>query len=610
MPDAPIRVALTPQVEEHLRRDIRRHILGLKAGYSVLHQTKIGKWRKFYEATPLEKIREFPFYNASNLVVPVIAIHSDTLLARVMSYVFKTKPLWVTKLLGTHQGVGEELREAIEEFLEYVGIEPTELDLYRVYHEWFGEAIKFGTAIVKSPYEKIWEDVVAGDGQGSHSFLPVTIYAGPRPEKLAFEDFLIPPASKTLEAADIKIHRRRLLEFELTERAFHGVYAQDKVNYVLGKPTRTFPISTQQRKETDTGARSSVGYGYKEWDIWECWYKTIINGHLVRTIISYHLESNTILRALYNFYPENMEPFVAARLYYRDDQFHGLGFCERLSHFQNELSIIHNQRRDNMTIANTRIWRANPDSKLHQGYRIYPSAILPAEKDEIEPLMHGELSAVTIEDERMTLDLAERLSGVAPQQQGYGAGVMHGRRGVYTAMGTLSMLQESNTRTDLNVTDMRYAHTKLGRIITRVYAHFGVGDRVEQFGEKAPNIRAALELMASGRMGLPIYASTASVNREVEKQNDIMLVGLMTRHYQTVASLLQTASNVMIPEEVRQYLGQAVQASNALMKDVLRNFGRSETDRLVPEVKRETNTSGQSSQAPGVDGAAGGQGIQ
>lgn len=581
----PIKVPLSTAAEEKLKHHLKNRIMAIEEGTRTLREEKLPKWRKAYEAAPREEHKSWPFPNASNLIVPIIAIHSDTLLARCMSAVLKTSPIWYCKMFGEHGEDSDELRAALEEAMQYVGIEPFELDLYRVYHEWFGETIKYGTSTVKCPWEKRMMDelIPAGDGTGKFDFIPRTEYEGPRPEKLPFENFLCPPGARTLNHADIKIHLRQMLEWELMERRFRQVYDPAKVDIVLAQPDRTSPGQNQAMREESLGARTSSGYDYKEWDLYECHLKWRTEGskYEPKIIATYHKKSDTLVRAIYD--QEPLPIFVTARLFYRDDMFYGYGFCETLWSFQEEDSEIHNQRRDNQTVANTKVWRVDPDSKLHSGYRIYPSAMLPAAKDEIEPLDHGSVSSMTIDEERLCLELAERRSGVSPPQQGMGAGTFN-KKGIYSSMGTLSLMQEGNRRTDLNISDLRYSHTILGRILTMQYAYNGFGqDRLRLFGEQAKKIEEAFKAVKAGTMGIPVYSSTASINREVEKQSDIMLVNLMNQHYQMIANLLMQVNNPLIPPESKEYTSKAIKAADTLMKLVLKNFGHDEVERLVPE---------------------------
>jgi len=621
-----IPVKLSSEAETKLTTHLTSRIRALEDSLRELHETKIVKWRKAYEATPREQSREFPFYGASNLVVPIIATFSDTLLARVMSAVLKTRPVWVVKIFGQHPDIDDTVRTALEEFMEYVGIEPQELDLYRVYHEWFGEAIKYGTSVLKCPHEVRYKDEIItpeGDGSGSYdtkpSFLRSIEYEGPRPEKIPFENFLISPSAKSIESADIRIHKRVMIKSDLEERRFFKIYDPLKVDFIMSRPDRTSLSYTRLMNEESLGATTTGSYGYKEWDLYECWlnWATPDGKYKPAIIATYHKSSNTLLRVVYDTH--EILPFNLARLFYRDDMIYGYGFCETMWAFQEEISEQHNQRLDNRTIANTRVWRVSPDSKLHAGYRIYPSATVPAEKDEIEALQAGDISNQTIDDERFSLELAERRAGISPPMQGAGAGAQ-GKRGIYTAMGTLSVMQEGNRRTDLNISDLRYAHTRLGRILLADYAKFGVRQSLlDMFGQQESKITKALEAYQSQRIGLPIYSSTASINKEVEKQNLFMLNQLVRQHYAGIAQLIAQVENMMTPPQVKEYLMQVIKASNTVMKNTLRVFDQEDVDVLVPEPELQGQPNAQqqtgsspfaSPQVPRMAGPGGGYPIQ
>src|SRR5438046_6481732 len=90
-------------------------------------------------------------------------------------------------------------------------------------------------------------------------------------------------------------------------------------------------------------------------------------------------------------------------------------------------------------------------------------------------------------------------------------------------------------------------------------------------------------MIAERKMGLPCYSSTASINKEVEKQNDMMLVNVMMRHYQSIAQLLGSMQSVTTAPAVKEYFIEVIIASNLLMKKILRNFGHDEVDRLIPD---------------------------
>jgi hypothetical protein len=604
----PFKLASGSDAETRFKNYLRDRYKSCKRGLTRLHgMDGIIKWRKAYNAEPAEAVREFPWHNASNLVVPIVAIHSDTLLARLMSAVMKTKPLWIIRELGEwHKQTPEGLRDAGEEFLQYVGLEPGELDLYRVYHEWFHEVITLGTSIVKVPWVQWYEDQMgpSADMTGGVGWNQVVRYEGPRPEKLRYENFFYPVNATTIDAMDFKFDLSQLSKRDIQDRVARKIYDSRAAGFVLAQPDRTGnQPQAQAQKEQDAKVHTQPDEYSYEWDIAEIHCRYWVDPeHYARLIVHYHEKSNQILRSYYHYYPDDI--YIAARLFYRSDIFPGMGFGEILLPFQEEISEIHNQRRDNMTIANMKMWAVDPDSKLHKGFRIFPSAMLPARQQngqkEIEPLEMGTPVQGEIDSERLSLELAEKRSGVSPPMQGSGSG-FNTKRGVYTAMGTLSLLQEGNTRTDLNITDIRYAHTRLGRLLCMQYGTFGIpGHLKEMFGEAGEKIQKVMESIAERKMALPVYASSASINREVEKQADMMMVQQMERYHQMITQMAQSISMPTLPPEQRKYIVEAMDAMRTLMKTVARHFSYDEVDRLLPDTPKPQEQAPQ----PGPGGPA------
>lgn len=580
----PITIKFTPTSKGEFQRYLRNNLRPTINGLRDIHETKLQLWRRIYNAEPLEAVRHVPFENASNLVVPIAAIHADTLQARIMAAIFNLRPIWILQLAGDFEGEGDKLRSAAENYLTDLALEPEKLDLYRVYRDFLGDVIKYGTSVIKQPWENLTEAmaVPAGDGTGSYALIDEVVYDDPRPEKILFEDIFIPPQTLTLDKAFFKAHRRRLTYPELMTRKQRGLYDALAVQLVLGAPDRSGPTPPQREQEAKAGAQTIQDEVHREWDIYECWCIYNLDGHNVRVIATYHERTDTLLRAVFSFFPT--DPWVGARLFSSDGMYFGDGMIKKLSMIQEDISKNHNERHDAQTVAHAKIWRIDPNSKLMEGFDIFPSAKVPAEKDEFEAIAHGEpLTTIAIDDERLSIDLAERLSGVSPPQQGYGA--TGSKKGAYSAMGTLSLLQEGNTRTDLHVSDIRDAHLRLGRMVSKQIAHLGLSaSRFKAYGKTAVDLMAAFEAIRDNRMYMPVLAATSSINREVEKQSDILLVGMAMKHYQTIASLIAQVNSGMTSPELKEYLAKSIKAANALMSGVLRHFGIDEPSRLVPEV--------------------------
>ncbi len=599
-------VTLRGDGEVKLKAYLKRELQNLKSELRPIFEDRLVKWRKIYEAEPAEKVRTFPFEGCSNLVVPIAAIHVDTLLARLLAATWKYKPIWVLKVMGNFKGTAEPLREALQDYLSEVAMEPNELALYEISKYGYNQTIKYGTNVWKFLWETQVRDFFSPDG-GKGGYDRKTIYDGPKAINLEFDDFWIRPSAKNIRSAKLKVHRKRMFRDDLEEARFWQRYPPEKIKAILGSPDRRSPRIVEASANQAAGIQTSSFDGYEEWDIFECWHDYQLGDKIVKLVSTYHLGTDTLLRCVYD--PYDYDIFVASRLFERDGQFHGYGFCERLATFQEEVSKCHNQRRDASTIGMTKAFRVSPDSKLHQGYKFFPMATLPGEKDEIEGISLGEPGQLSIEDERLTLELAERLTGISPPMQGYGTGTVSKSTGAYSAMGTLSLLQEGNNRTDLSVMDIRVAHSLMGRIVARMNADFGLQeDRFIGYGDTAPLIMDALRQLKSGTISIPVTAPTASVNREVEKQSDIMLVNLMSKHYGQITQMLMQAQALQSTPGVAEYLGKAIISANYMMKTILKHFDRDDPDKYIPGVGNE-NPSGaapETNQISGPEGARGG----
>lgn len=611
----------SPEANEALEKYVKDNIQALKEGLRTLHEEKVTNWRKLYRGVPKESTKNFPWKNASNVVIQLIGENCDIIRARILGTIFEIMPLWVTQLVGdwAKEAAGGEQQEAIQEFMNYVGLEPSELDLYRVESQGVDECIKFGTVMYSLPWITDVESECIGlsDDGKKPAFRDIIKYDGPRPEKIEFEKWAATPSASTIETANFKYKIVTLTKQQLEERFFKGIYkfeatdtssAEEEKEAFLAAPDRQGPSNTQADKERDKGIQAATGYNNAEWDLYECWFPYWHNNKKFRLIYTYHVGSNRKMRGIFNFYPKNEEPWEMSRFGYSDDGLYGFGLCEMLEHYQREVTTNHNQRADNRTLGNTSVWRVDPNSKLDAIFSMYPNALVPAAEGELEKLQMGANYPSSVEEESLTLALAKSRAGTDdPGFSGAGGGTQNAKKGIYSAMGTFSVMQAGNRRVNLNITDMRYTHHKLGRKFLNQYAEFGVGERIQAFGERAKYLKMALQNVKAGRLILPIRAATASINKELEKQNDMLLTQVMQRHHQGVSQIMQAVSNPSLPAEMKQFLVGWIDSSSLLMARILRNFGHDDISRLLPERKliEGASSNGQGNSGSGQQVTAG-----
>lgn len=578
-----------------------------------LRDELLPKWAMTYKGKPEMEEAKFPWPGAANLVVQVAGTHCDELLSRVMA-IWNDSPIYRAELYADFDdGEGADLKSYVEDFLDKMAFEPAELDLYRVEETFFGNTVKYGTGIIKFPYEYLIEKKVvsingaANTGSDSYHSTDVIRRDGPHPESVPLHMFGIDSIHPNLQNADFIYHVITKHKTQVEDMLRHPeIYDKEAIKKILTDPDRDgpdeFKRKTQESKETESTAGNECSH---EWDIYECWHKYWHNNNLYNIISYFHKRSETYLGSIFNFYPDNIWPFEDAKLAYDSDDFFGFGFCEMLWSYQEEISKMHNWRRNAKDFAMTGIGRINKNSKLSSIVQLFPGLLVPADEGEIEPLAFGAQSlTVGTDEEQLALSLAKERSGVDPAIGGTGGGIVNQKRGIYSAQGTAIVMQQQNNRNNLRMNDMRTSHVRMGRKLLLIYSHFGLGTKLRQWGDKAQKLEKALQLFRDGKLGLGIRAATASSNRELEKQNGILLSATLERLYNGNAQIIQALATKGAPPELIDYYKKVLLAKDALMADILHSFGKDDISRLipVPAILKENRQNGS-----GVSGGGNGQ---
>jgi hypothetical protein len=475
--------------------------------------------------------------------------------------------------------------------------------LYRVYGQWFTDCARLGTAFVEPNWHNKIESVAVGYTEAEKQkpeFEKQTIYEGPVVKKLAHEDVTMDAAAQTVEESRLVTVKMKLKKFDLEENVFDGLYDKKEVEEIISKPDRPGPdlnSAKEQRRQGVTPIQSTIN---AEWDVYQCHFKWLRQGKRFSLIYSYHLSSRTVLRKIFNFMPENQVPIVRTKLGYRKDGAYGTGYAQMLDGYQKEATQIHNNRIDNSTLANSRFWRISPSAvNIGSQIEIFPSSAITANKDEIEGMAMADVYQSSFQNEEAIMALADARSGIAPAVTGSGAGgPTKGKGNPYSSMGTLAAMQEGNHRTNLATSDFRHAHQKLGSMLAGMFAKFGTAGKEEMFGKDAHFLKEALREYAEHKNKIPIRSTSASINKEVEKQNDMLMVGLIQRHYTAQAQLMQAITNPMIPPEAKAYLVKVLGGADRLMYRILRDFGYDQPNDFIPDATDSTKPQGAPPNAP------------
>ncbi|HEY7617818.1 MAG TPA: hypothetical protein VH744_13515, partial [Terriglobales bacterium] len=333
-------------LENYLVEHFRRAKEGREAQVDSLYKN----WSENYDAVPREKIRKVPFLKASNFVVPVIRMFVDTAVARTQGVVFATNPLI------TVDGFPNEAREGGESYLNRKA--RFEWGYHKLLRAMQFGGLKYGTAIAKVGWEsKDVEQVVSLEG-GIRSE-PVTVYDGPWGKVIPFEDFYLYPLTvDELSEALVCCHVQRYPE-EFARRMHQDM--KSKAAQRAGRPlwkltgeelNSALLMNERAKQEAQQRAAGIENPQYREFVAVECHLDWEISGVHYPVVAWLQPDIGKLMDVYFNELPPGVSRFVDYRPYQRDGLFWGDSMPRILEQSQEEISRIHNERRDAAMIAN------------------------------------------------------------------------------------------------------------------------------------------------------------------------------------------------------------------------------------------------------------------
>lgn len=586
-----------PETEDAIKKWLYEQIRVRRQQLRKRHTVKVPEWRRIAEGRPKEEHKSWPFENCANLVHQVVGEACDEQAARVLALIWNVPPIiqyrYFTKADENDQAAENTKKSRLlEQFMDYAAFEPAELNLYNKENIWFSDSTKIGTAWIAVVPCKRKEAVYLGyhKEKKRSSFEDVTVYEGPKVINLRDEDVLYDPYADEPEESDFFSRRITLTKRQLQEREFDEDYRKGSVAAVLGKPDRYGPDETKRKADKGKGYDSSDDQQLAEWDFEECYFYWFHNSKKFRLIAWFHWESKTLMNLVFNFIPDNQLPVVRTRLFSGEKGMNGRGFAEIGEHAQEEISTTKNQRIDAVTWGILGINRIDTSNRnVDRNFKIFPGMSIPLGKDQFEhisvaePAMHG----ISQKNEEMMIQQARERFGVGAAVAGQGTGHMQGkgRNAFYSAMGSLAAMQDSNTRSAHRTSDFRQAHVRLFSLLTDMYGAMGLGRKGSLFGMDEKILEKALQDFLERRVKIPMRAANATSNREVLKQNQLILNQAITMFAQSQSQRIQAVYQ-QTPPEYKKWLIGIIKGQTRLFHGMIREFQISEQpEEFVPTIE-------------------------
>lgn len=547
--------------------------------------------RDWYDAKPRTERKSWPWPMASNIVVPLIQAHSDSLIARLWGGMHRFKDLW--QLTSENERFASLYLNDVQRFMNYAG--RNEFDTFWSTWDWISEFVPIGESVLALGWDERREWLyLPGDlrRQGSRARpRHVVTQRGPVwehvPREQLLSDWGVPISESEMYARQFFLSWTALVQ---AAQQSNG-YDMEAVQSVKGQVSEQSPAwqarrDKQLREGYDETTLQGLPYDVREvgitWPMLTAMglrdedIRVSSAGEVIRPeladakvphfplVATLHRESRTVLRLIAKPYAIRGWPFL--ELQYRKRPGAGaLGTAKQLEMLQRAISTMLNQAIDGVTLANT-INMKTTDASLKSGVRFSPNEpiYLRGSIDDLQPLQLSKGILPDIALINLVNTFAERISGATDPLLG-----RESRSGGHPSPATnfLGMLEESGKLMFPAVLQLRHQLSKAGELTATLYQQFEMneGGRIQRiFGEKdAQGIQEFLfpnDLTFAGNTTFDVRALSEVMNPQAKAARALAVDQVTTNYFGFLFQVVPVLSDPQVDPLTRKTVLRAIEA--------------------------------------------------
>lgn len=565
-------------------------------------------WRrclKMYNGVPRLEVRNVPVPNAPNIEVTIGAIAADTIYAQGIDLIFNTSPLVTCRPKPKFADDQETVKDAkaVQRFVNHIAT-CDDAGLRAAVETAILDDVQLGTGVLYIPYvQKVKKTKTAK-----------VLSAGPHFYAIPPEDVIITGGtSQDNQALPLFGIRFYYTEQELADAArdnkwnitdFAPLHAKDWVRSareMLGKQGESLSRRGTLFDVIHCHCFFDIdGDGYDE-DLFVVW------NHSGRKI------------AYVNYSPFDHRPAETMVYQKQAHLYYGLGVLQMIDPYEEKLTDVHNYATLNILLANSRVWAGS--ESLPETMQIWPGKYIqvPDASKDLQPLQMADVYSSIWQDQMVTMQLANQRVGISDMSRG--ADIPSRTPGITM----MSALQQVNRRFTPAFDGMRLCIA--GALRQACYRY---QERLKSGDSKAEATILSVLGYEDGTRVLDVFrrdsfdehvdieltAASASINREADRQNAIMLTNILAQYYQRTIELIMLSSNPTTPPEVAAIARKISSSAGEIIDRTIRTFDQiRDPGTFIINIEQELNaiesTSGDQQaimQLMQALGAAGGQG--
>lgn len=550
-------------------------------------------WRRHRMARPLNKTKNFPWDNASNLCTPMTMSNTNAMYSKILGMLNKRKP---RIKCTTENAQFKPHAPVIAKMLNKLNDSPFFINMPKKDQNIIYETVSMGTFPVEVPWKTItWATptqssaVEGSDGVGKSIR---KVYDGPMPEGFQLEKFLMWNHFENVDDAPWVAFHYRYTYAQLKQLAAAGYFDQDRVDELLFKPT-TEELDGEKALNDVIGLSTVFGEDLSAYfDVYKVYVYADVDGKggLTDVIGWYAKESKKFLRLEYNLLP--IRPISVLKYLPIPGSLYGMGVGWMSEQTQEEVDSIHNMRINSIVLSSLQMFLTKKGVGIGNNEKMFPGKILNVDDPQKDVNVVGfpDVSNSTMGAEAAARQYLDRSIGASEPMFGMADSIM---KSGDTASGAMFRAQTSSSLLEVIFESFLDGYRKIyllelmQLVVNDAPARDMLLTLVDSEEEKAL-LGQILDLEVSDipmLFAFDIEITPVSQTEEAKRNGILMLTQLYSQMEQGLLQSYMLLSNPQTPPAVKEMETKVILGKVALMEETLKMFGVSETDEYLPYVE-------------------------
>ena len=600
--------------------------------------TNIRNQLRRYDAEPRTTIKNTPWPNASNIIVPVIRSATDAMTARMFSTLQgHRRRQWIAK--SQNETFAKQFLGSVVEFLNWSSI--NEIDTFWPVIDWIQESVILGCSALQVTYEQQERYLLLpGARRGPRTPQPVILRRGPKLTHWPAAQILWTPGQE-LRTADFIATQSIFTWSDIVRLMLHDEgFDKDDLTFLKSSTSSGSPgMEIRDEQGRRAGIDDSFNLrGSGPYDLRTIWLdypvlrllgqdpddyrihfdSTDKEGIALPVVVELLPDAELALRVRPNPYT-NLGGTNFFDLYYRRRTGYprGVGVAKILEGTQAGISTMLNQGIDAVTLSNATPFKTtNPrlaKRPLTPGQGMLVDSMADIERLELSKMVQPEIALINL----MQV-YSERVSGVNDPMLG-----RESRSGGHPSPATnyLGMMEQSREMGSIPIRNMREQYSRVGETIASLYQLFDTdadGRLTRIFGQAdATRIQEWLfptEATIAGNMEFDVFTLSETENPETEMKKSLLIQQATQQYMAASMQLLQMLESPQIGPLQKQGATKALEVLGKTHQQFLEAADFDEAQEAILELQQRGNDNADALnrfrtaiEQLGQQGAAGGQ---